>query len=55
MIIVVVIIIVIIIWIRGLHADREVVANMPHIKFRNKREKTCILMDAVVPADRNVT
>jgi hypothetical protein len=48
-------IIIIIIWIRGLNADREVVANMPHITFRNKREKTCILMDVVVPADRNVT
>jgi len=52
---IIVIVIILINWIRGLHADREVVANMPHITFRNKREKTCILMDVVVPADRNVT
>ena len=47
--------IIIIIWNRGLQADREVVSNRPHIKFRNKRDKTCMLMDVEVPADRNVT
>jgi hypothetical protein len=35
--------------------DREVTANKPDIIIKNKKEKTCILIDVAVPADRNVT
>jgi hypothetical protein len=34
---------------------REVTANKPDIIIKNKKEKTCILIDGAVPADRNVT
>jgi hypothetical protein len=39
----------------GVHTDREVVANRPDIVVKNKKEKTCILIDAAIPVDRNVT
>ena len=28
--------------------------NMPDIIIKNKKEKTCILIDVAIPADRNV-
>ena len=28
--------------------------NRPNIKITNKKEKTCTLIDAEIPADRNV-
>jgi hypothetical protein len=37
------------------HTDREVVANRPDIVVKNKKEKTCMLIDVAIPADRNVT
>jgi hypothetical protein len=40
---------------QGVHADREVTANKPDIIIKNKKEKTCILIDVAIPADRNVT
>jgi hypothetical protein len=40
-------------WNQELHTDREVIANRPYIK--NKQEKTFILIDMAIPADRNVT
>jgi hypothetical protein len=30
-------------------------ANRPDIIMKNKKEKTCLLIDVVIPADRNVT
>jgi hypothetical protein len=33
---------------------REFTANMPDIIIRNKKEKTCILIDVAIPADRNI-
>jgi hypothetical protein len=33
---------------------RDVTANRPDIIIKNKKEKTCILIDVGVPADRNV-
>jgi hypothetical protein len=35
------------------HTGREVTANRPDI-IKNKKEKTCTLVDVVVLADRNV-
>jgi hypothetical protein len=34
---------------------RVVMENRPDIKIKNKKEKTCILIDVAIPADRNVT
>jgi len=37
-------------WNQAVHTDREVTANRPDIIIKNKKEKTCTLIDA----DRNV-
>jgi hypothetical protein len=36
-----------------IHSDREVMANRLDIIIKNKKEKTCLLIDVVIPADRN--
>ena len=36
------------------HPDREVTANRAEIIIKNKKEKTCTLIDVTIPADRNV-
>ena len=36
------------------HTDREVTADRPDIIIKNKKEKTCTLIDVAIPADRNV-
>jgi len=41
-------------WNQAVHTDREVAANMPDIIIKNKKEKTCTLIDVAIPADRNV-
>jgi hypothetical protein len=35
-------------------AEKEVTANRPGIMIKNKKEKTCTLIDVAIPADRNV-
>ena len=40
--------------IQAVHTDREVTANRPDIIVKNKKEKTCTLIDVAIPADRNV-
>jgi hypothetical protein len=42
-------------WSQGVHTDREVTANKPDIIVKNKKEKTCILIDVAIPVDRNIT
>jgi hypothetical protein len=37
-----------------LHTDREVLANRPDIIIKNRKEKTSILINMAIPADRNV-
>jgi hypothetical protein len=37
---------------RGAH--REVMANRTDVIIKNIKEKTCILIDVAIPADRNV-
>jgi len=44
---------VLVLWTQAVHTDREVTANRPGIIIK-KREKTCTLIDVVIPADRNV-
>ena len=41
-------------WNQAVHKDREVTANRPDIIIKNKKEKTCTLIDVAIPADRNV-
>ena len=43
-----------VLWNQAVHTDREVIANRPDIIIRNKKEKTCILIDVAILADRNV-
>ena len=43
-----------VLWNQAVHTDREVTANRPDIMIENKKEKTCTLIDAAIPADRNV-
>ena len=39
---------------QAVHTDREVTANRPDMTIKNKKEKTCTLVDVAIPADRNV-
>jgi hypothetical protein len=39
---------------QGVHTDGEVTANRSNIIIKNKKEKTCMLIDVAIPADRNV-
>ena len=43
-----------VLWNQAVHTDREVIANRPDIIIKNKKVKTCILLDMAIPADRNV-
>ena len=43
-----------VLWNQAVHTDRAVTANRPHIIIKNKKEKTCTLIDVAIPADRNV-
>jgi hypothetical protein len=43
-----------VLWNQAVYTDREVTANMPDIIIKNKKEKTCRLIDVAIPADRNV-
>ena len=43
-----------VLWNQAVHTDREVTANRPDIIIKNTKEKTCTLIDVVIPADRNV-
>ena len=36
------------------YTQREFTTNRPDIIIKNKKEKTCTLMDVAIPADRNV-
>ena len=37
------------------HTDREIKANRPDIIIKNRKEKTCYLIDMTVPSERNVS
>jgi hypothetical protein len=43
-----------VLWNQAVHTDREVTAYRPDIIIKNKKEKTCTLIDVAIPADRNV-
>jgi hypothetical protein len=44
-----------VLWNQGTDTDKEFTANKPDIIIKNEKEKTCILIDVAIPADRNVT
>ena len=43
-----------VLWNQEVHTNREVTANRPDIIIKNKKDKTCTLIDVTIPADRNV-
>jgi hypothetical protein len=43
-----------VVWNQAVHTDREVTANRRDIIIKNKKEKTCTLIDVAISADRNV-
>ena len=43
-----------VLWNQEVHRDGELMANRPHIIIKNKKEKTPILIDVTIAADRNV-
>jgi hypothetical protein len=43
-----------VLWNQAVYTDREVTANRPDIIIKNKKEKTCALIDVAIPTDRNV-
>ena len=43
-----------VLWNQTVQTDREVTANRPDVIIKNKKEKTCTLIDVAIPADRNV-
>ena len=43
-----------VLWNQAVHTDREVTANRPVMIIKNKKEKTCTLINVAIPADRNV-
>ena len=42
-----------VLWNPAVHTDREVTATRPDIIIKNKKEKTCTLIDVAITADRN--
>jgi len=42
-----------VLWNQAVHTDREVTADRPLIIIKNKKEKTCTLIDVAIPAGRN--
>ena len=43
-----------VLWNQAVHTNREVTANRPDIIIKNKKGKTCKLIDVAIPADRKV-
>jgi hypothetical protein len=43
-----------VLWNQAVHTEGEVTPVRPGIIIKNKKEKTCTLIDVAIPADRNV-
>jgi hypothetical protein len=52
--IIIIIIIITVLWNQGIQTYREVLANRPDIIIKNKKDKTCLLIDVAIPSDKNV-
>ena len=44
-----------ILWDFTIHTDKKIDANRPDIIIKDHREKTCIMLNVVVPADKNIS
>ena len=44
-----------ILWEMSLHTDRTIAANRPDTVLKNKRDKTCLLIDMTIPLDTNTS
>ena len=44
-----------ILWNFTIHTDRTIKANRPDITIKDKKEKTCLLIDMAVPMDGNIS
>jgi hypothetical protein len=53
-IIIIIITITTVLWNQRIQTDREVLANRPDIIIKNKKDKTCLLIDVAIPSDKNV-
>jgi len=42
-------------WNHGVHTYGEFVENRLDVRIKNKEEKTCLLINVAISADRNVT
>ena len=40
-----------VLWNQAVRTDREITANRPDIIIKNKKEKTCTLIDVAIPAE----
>jgi hypothetical protein len=38
----------------GVQTDRDVLANRSDIIVKNKKDKTCLLIDVAIPSDKNI-
>jgi hypothetical protein len=43
-----------VLWNQGIQTDREILANRTDIIIKNKKDKTCLLIDVAIPSDKNV-
>jgi uncharacterized membrane protein len=43
-----------VLWNQGIQTDREVLANRTDIIIKNKKDKTCLLIDVAIPTHKNV-
>jgi len=43
-----------ILWNQQMRTDRTIPNNKPHIIIRDNKQRTCMLIDASIPGDRNV-
>ena len=44
-----------ILWDMSIHTDRTIAAKMPDIVLKNKKDKTCLLIDMTMPLDTNTS
>ena len=44
-----------ILWDIPIHTDRTIPANRPDIVLKNKKDKTCLLIDVTIPLDTNTS
>jgi hypothetical protein len=45
---------IIVLWNQGIQTDREVLTNKPDIIIKNKKDKTCLLIDVAIVQWRGV-